>query len=57
MLPTTRKGQAPDTLHRAEFHQRFMQPVQDPAFKAQAEALARIEAVAWQAYDGGRKAP
>ena len=57
MPPTIRKGQAPDTLQRAEFHERFMQPFQDPAFKAEAEALRRIEVVAWEAYQDGRKAP
>ncbi len=29
----------------------------DPAFKPEAEALARLEAVAWDAYKEGRKAP
>ena len=58
MPPTTiRKGQAPATLQRAEFHQRFLQPFQDPAFRAETDALARIEVIAWQAYDEGRKAP
>jgi hypothetical protein len=52
MPPTIRKGQAPDTLQRAEFHERFMQPFQDPAFKAE-----RLEAIAWDAYQQGRKAP
>jgi multimeric flavodoxin WrbA len=57
MPSTIRKGQAPDTLQRAEFHERFMQPFKDPAFKAESEALARIEVVAWEAYQDGRKAP
>ena len=57
MTPTIRKGQAPDTLQRVQFHERFMQPFQDPAFHAEADALARIEVLAWQAYDEGRKAP
>jgi hypothetical protein len=57
MPPTIRKGQAPDQLQRAEFHDRFMQPFQDPAFKAEAEALQRIEVVAWEAYKGSRKSP
>jgi len=52
-----RKGQAPDTLRRDAFHERFMQSYQDPAFKTESEALARIEKIAWQAYDEGRKAP
>ncbi|MDM0078476.1 flavodoxin family protein [Variovorax sp. J2P1-59] len=57
MTPRIRKGQAPERLHRAEFHDRFMQPYQDPAFKAESEALKRIELIAWEAYEEGRKAP
>lgn len=57
MPPTIRKGQAPETLQRAEFHERFMQPFQDPAFRAEADSLRRIELIAWQAYEEGRKAP
>jgi multimeric flavodoxin WrbA len=52
-----RKGQAPPTLQRDEFHRRFMQAYFDPAFEAEAEALARLEEIAWQAYNEGRKAP
>jgi len=44
-------------LGREAFHERFMASYQDPAFKAESEALARIEVIAWQAYDEGRKAP
>jgi multimeric flavodoxin WrbA len=57
MTPTIRKGQAPETLQRAEFHERFMQPFQDPAFQAEAGSLHRIELIAWEAYQEGRKAP
>jgi len=57
MNPTIRKGQAPEPLARSEFHDRFMQSYQDPAFQAESEALSRIEVIAWQAYDEGRKAP
>ena len=57
MTPRIRKGQAPATLQRAEFHDRFMQPYQDPAFQAESEALERIERIAWEAYAEGRKAP
>ncbi|KTT18758.1 flavodoxin family protein [Pseudacidovorax intermedius] len=52
-----RTGQAPDKLPRDAFKVRFMQVFQDPAFAPEAEALARIEAVAWDAYQDGRKAP
>ncbi|WPG37762.1 flavodoxin family protein [Variovorax sp. EBFNA2] len=57
MPPTIRKGQAPPTLQRAEFHDRFMQSFHDPAFRAEAGALQRLEDIAWKAYDEGRKAP
>jgi multimeric flavodoxin WrbA len=52
-----RKGQAPPVLSRKVFHERFMQSFMDPAFKPEAEALARLEAVAWDAFVEGRKAP
>ncbi|BEP64269.1 hypothetical protein GmRootV213_48230 [Variovorax sp. V213] len=55
--PRVRKGQAPDTLQRERFHERFMQSFQDPAFEAEKESLQRIELVAWEAYQEGRKAP
>ncbi|RYF76735.1 MAG: flavodoxin family protein [Comamonadaceae bacterium] len=56
-MTDVRKGQAPGHLQRIVFHERFMQPYQDPAFAAEREALARLEDIAWQAYDEGRKAP
>ena len=52
-----RKGQAPAKFTRGEFHHRFMESFKDPAFKAESEALSRVEEVAWEAYDEGRKAP
>ncbi|HEY8049030.1 MAG TPA: flavodoxin family protein [Ramlibacter sp.] len=52
-----RKGQAPPKLSRSQFHERFMKDYFDPAFQAEASALARIEAIAWQAYEDSRKAP
>jgi multimeric flavodoxin WrbA len=56
-MTTVRKGQAPATLSREAFHERFMQSFVDPAFRAEDPALARIEALAWDAYKEGRKAP
>ncbi len=56
-MASVRKGQAPAPLSRAEFHERFQAAFQDPAFRQEAEALSRIEIIAWQAYDEGRKAP
>jgi multimeric flavodoxin WrbA len=55
--PEVRKGQAPETLKRDQFHDRFMQPFQDPAFQAEKAALQRIELIAWEAYEQGRKSP
>ena len=55
--PEVRKGQAPETLKRDQFHERFMQPFQDPAFQSEKEALRRIELIAWEAYEQGRKSP
>ena len=52
-----RTGQAPAVLSRSVFHTRFMESFIDPAFKPEAEALARLETIAWDAYQEGRKAP
>lgn len=54
---TVRKGQAPPLIQRDEFHARFMNDFFDPAYQAEAPAIARIEEIAWQAYQGERKAP
>ncbi|WP_457281870.1 flavodoxin family protein [Polaromonas sp. P5_D5] len=56
-MTTVRKGQAPAVLSRDAFHERFMQSFVDPAFRQEDEALARLEGVAWDAYQEGRKAP
>jgi multimeric flavodoxin WrbA len=56
-MTDVRKGQAPATLGREAFHRRFIQVFEDPAFAAEKQALARLEDIAWQAYDEGRKAP
>lgn len=56
-MTTVRKGQAPALLSRDAFHERFMQSFVDPAFRQEDEALARLESVAWDAYQEGRKAP
>ncbi len=52
-----RTGQAPPPLSRDEFAKRFRQSFYDPAFDAESEAIARLEAIAWEAYDQDRKAP
>ncbi|MCG2592074.1 flavodoxin family protein [Ramlibacter sp. XY19] len=57
MSTDVRKGQAPATHTREEFGKRFRVRFFDPAFQPEQEAIARLEEIAWQAYDGGRKAP
>jgi len=52
-----RKGQAPGRLVRAEFSVRFRAAFIDPAFRAEDEAIAKLEEIARQAYSDGRKAP
>ena len=52
-----RTGQAPATLSRDAFHERFMQSFMDPAFRAEDDAISRVEELAWDAYHAGRKAP
>jgi multimeric flavodoxin WrbA len=57
MTPKIRKGQAPGPLERAEFGVRFRASFVDPAFRAEDGAIGRLEAIAWDAYRDGRKAP
>ena len=57
MTSEVRKGQAPEPLTRDEFGRRFRGQFVDPAFRAEGEALARIEQIAWLGYAEGRKAP
>ncbi len=52
-----RKGQAPAPLTREEFGARFRQAFFDPAFEKERDAIARLEAIAWDAYHNDRKAP
>lgn len=56
-MTDVRKGQAPAVLSREVFHERFMESFMDPAFQAEEKALSRVEQIAWQAYQEGRKAP
>ena len=56
-VPAVRKGQMTTGLSREAFRARFMERFYDPAFRPEDAALARLEAIAWQAYDEGRKAP
>ncbi|WP_329959722.1 flavodoxin family protein [Paraburkholderia translucens] len=44
-------------MSRDTFRERFMARFYDPAFRAEDAALVRLEAIAWDAYSQGRKAP
>ena len=52
-----RKGQTPAMLSREEFGLRFRAPYRDPLFNIEAEAITRLEEIAWQTYSDGRKSP
>lgn len=52
-----RIGQAKTQLSREEFSQRYRASFIDPAFRVEESAIARLEEIAWHAYDEGRKAP
>ncbi|HEV7577851.1 MAG TPA: NAD(P)H-dependent oxidoreductase [Caldimonas sp.] len=56
-MTEVRTGQAPDPLDRDEFGRRFRRNFVDPAFRAEDDAIGRVEQIAWQAYSEGRKAP
>lgn len=52
-----RTGQAPAPLTRKQFQERFHLRFYDPAFQGEHEAIVRLEAIAWDALQEGRKAP
>jgi hypothetical protein len=52
-----RTGQAPAPLTREQFHERFNVRLYDPAFEAERKAITRLEAIAWEALQEGRKSP
>ncbi len=56
-MTKTRTGQAPAALTRAQFHERFNVRFYDPAFEGERDAIARLEDIAWDAMQEGRKAP
>ncbi|WP_245763309.1 flavodoxin family protein [Paraburkholderia diazotrophica] len=51
------KGQVTQKMTREAFRERFNARFYDPAFRAEDGAIARLEAIAWRAYQEGRKAP
>ena len=55
--PLARKGQYQGLLSRETFRERFFQRFHDPAFRPEQQALQRLEAIAWDGYEQGRKAP
>ena len=58
MSTKPRKGQAPAfPMPREEFGRRFRVNFYDPAFEQESAAIARLEAIAWDAYEKDRKAP
>lgn len=52
-----RKGQVTSPLPRDAFRQRFLARFTDPAYRQEDAALDRLERIAWDAYEQGRKAP
>ena len=52
-----RKGQGPGKLSREEFGRRFRERFSDPAYEIERASISRLEAIAWEAYCDGRKAP
>ncbi|MCW2312277.1 multimeric flavodoxin WrbA [Rhodoferax antarcticus] len=57
MMIEIRKGQASEKLSRQAFGERYRGSFVDPAFATEEAAIARLEVIAWLAYDEGRKAP
>ena len=52
-----RKGQAPKPLTREEFGKRFQVKFYDPVYRAEDEAIARLEEIAWKAHQDEHKSP
>jgi multimeric flavodoxin WrbA len=55
--PDVRKGQWAGLHPRDEFRERFRARFFDPAYRAEDQAIDRLEAIAWEAYSKGNKAP
>ena len=52
-----RKGQGSTHIDKTAFAARFRQRFHDPAFDAVEPEIGRLIDLAWEAYDGYRKAP
>ena len=55
--PIVVKGQVAEFIARDEFRRRFEANFVDPAFAKERDAIARLEAIAWDGYKEARKAP
>ena len=55
--PEPRKVMPDPHLEEREFRERFLAQFRDPAFDRLSPELEKIAAVAWDAYENGRKAP
>jgi multimeric flavodoxin WrbA len=55
--PEPRKVMPDPHLEEREFRERFLAQFRDPAFDRLSAELEKIAAVAWDAYENGRKAP
>jgi len=55
--PPVLKGQVADFISREEFRKRFDANFFDPAFGEARDAIAKLEAIAWDGYKAARKAP
>ena len=56
-LTKIRTGQVTSPLTRREFSERFNVQFYDPAYKAERDAIKRLEEIAWVAVQEARKAP
>lgn len=56
-MTDVRKGQWTGMLSRDAFKAKYLREFDDPAFGPEREAIDRLEAIAWDAYSKGRKAP
>jgi multimeric flavodoxin WrbA len=55
--PEPRKGMPSPKLGREAFTERYLSRFNDPAFRPMQAALEQIAAIAWNAYEEGRKSP
>jgi multimeric flavodoxin WrbA len=56
-MTDVRKGQYTGKLSREAFRVHFERSFADPLFASEREAIARLEAIAWNAYGQSRKSP